>query len=234
MAALVGASLLNLVDAVIREQGGLPPEKRRGALVVVDEMQSMPGVDYESMLSELGKFGASFVLATQSLAKLDDLSPTMRDTLLANVGCLAIFQVAGNDARQLVWELGKDRVSEDDMVSLPVHHCYVRATVGTERMPAFSMMVRKPDEGDRDRADRIRAASSSYVTTDEEIAAQQAEARKRVEDFRDGLDKLKSGAGDSKDDAPQDPEERREQRSKHNRPTAGAGQDGATDEEREE
>ena len=199
VAALVGASLLNLVDAVIREQGGLPPEKRRGALVVVDEMQSMPGVDYESMLSELGKFGASFVLATQSLAKLDDLSPTMRDTLLANVGCLAIFQVAGNDARQLVWELGKDRVSEDDMVSLPVHHCYVRATVGTERMPAFSMMVRKPDEGDRDRADRIRAASSSYVTTDEEIAAQQAEARKRVEDFRDGLDRLKSGDGDSKE-----------------------------------
>ena len=48
----------------------------------------MPGVDYESMLSDLSKFGASFVLATQSLAKLDDLSRTMRDTLLANVGCL--------------------------------------------------------------------------------------------------------------------------------------------------
>ena len=111
VAALVGASLLNLVDAVIREQGSLPLEKRRGALVVVDEMQSMPGVDYESMLSELGKFGASFVLATQSLAKLDDLSRTMRDTILANVGCLAVFQVAGSDARQLVWELGKDRVT---------------------------------------------------------------------------------------------------------------------------
>ena len=143
VAALVGASLLNLVDAVIREQGGLALSKRRGALVVVDEMQSMPGVDYESMLSELGKFGASFILATQSLAKLEDLSRTMRDTLLANVGCLAVFQVAGNDARQLVWELGKDRVSEDDIVSLDVHHCYVRATVGKERMPAFSMMVQE-------------------------------------------------------------------------------------------
>ena len=148
MAALVGASLLNLVDSVIREQGSIALRDRRGALVVVDEMQSMPGVDYESMLSELGKFGASFILATQSLAKLDDLSRTMRDTLLANVGCLAVFQVAGNDARTLVWELGKDRVTEDDIVSLPVHHCYVRATVGKERMPAFSMMVRKPEEGD--------------------------------------------------------------------------------------
>ena len=110
-------------------------------------MQSIPGVDYESMLSELGKFGASFILATQSLAKLDDLSRTMRDTLLANVGCLAVFQVAGSDARQLVWELGKDRVTEDDITSLPVHHCYVRATVEKERMPAFSMMVRRARAG---------------------------------------------------------------------------------------
>ena len=118
VAALVGASLLNLVDAVIREQGSVSLRERRGALVVVDEMQSMPGVDYESMLSELGKFGASFILATQSLAKLDDLSRTMRDTILANVGCLAVFQVSGADARTLVWELGKERVTEDDITSL--------------------------------------------------------------------------------------------------------------------
>ena len=60
----------------------------------------------------------------------------MRDTLLANVKCLAVFQVAASDARELIWEMGKDRVTEDDVVSLPVHHCYVRATVGTERMLA--------------------------------------------------------------------------------------------------
>ena len=42
VAALVGASLLNLVDAVIREQGSLSLRERRGALVIVDEMQSMP------------------------------------------------------------------------------------------------------------------------------------------------------------------------------------------------
>ena len=191
VAALVGASLLNLVDAVIREQGGLSIEKRRGALVVVDEMQSMPGVDYESMLSELGKFGASFILATQSLAKLDDLSRTMRDTILANVGCLAVFQVAGGDARQLVWELGKERVSEDDITSLPVHHCYVRATVGTERMDAFSMAVRKPEPGDPGRAERIRAAASSYVTAAKDIAAGNAGGDRKVKDFHEGMNNLK-------------------------------------------
>ena len=187
VAALVGASMLNLVDAVIREQGSLPLSQRRGALVVVDEMQSMPGVDYESMLSELGKFGASFVLATQSLAKLDDLSRTMRDTLLANVGCLAVFQVAGNDARTLVWELGKERVTEDDITSLPVHQCYVRATVGKERMPAFSMLVRKPEDGDPSVADRIREATTAYTVSARQAGYADADGHRKVNDYRKGV-----------------------------------------------
>ena len=201
VAALVGASLLNLVDAVIREQGSLPLHRRRGALVVVDEMQSMPGVDYESMLSELGKFGASFILATQSLAKLDDLSRTMRDTILANVGCLCVFQVAGSDARHLVWELGKERVTEDDIVSLPVHHCYVRATVGKERMPAFSMMVRKPEEGDPAVAARIRTASEEYTLTAQEIAHGDAGAEKKVDDYRSGVEGMEQARQEGKPQA---------------------------------
>ena len=207
VAALVGASLLNLVDAVIREQGSLRLDQRRGALVIVDEMQTMPGVDYESMLSELGKFGASFVLATQSLAKLDDLSRTMRDTLLANVGCLAVFQVAGSDARHLVWELGKDRVTEEDIVSLPVHHCYVRVTVGTERMDVFSMEVRKPEGGDRDRADRIRRASSAYTVSAQQVAYAEAEGHGRVEEFRRGVEVLnESGPREEEKRTPHGPE----------------------------
>ena len=197
VAALVGASLLNLVDSVIREQGGVALSQRRGALVVVDEMQSMPGVDYESMLSELGKFGASFILATQSLAKLDDLSPTMRDTILANVGCLAVFQVAGSDARQLVWELGKERVSEDDITSLDVHHCYVRATVGKERMPAFSMMVRKPEDGDAAVAARIRAAASAYTLPARGLASLtegDADGERKISEYRRMLAEMQQGA----------------------------------------
>ena len=172
--------------------------------MVVDEMQSMPGVDYESMLSELGKFGASFVLATQSLAKLDDLSRTMRDTLLANVGCLAVFQVAGSDARTLVWELGKDRVSEDDIVSLPVHNCYVRATVGTERMPAFSMEVRKPKEGDLAVASRIRDASSAYTVSERQADYADAEGKKKVDDYRKGVEELEVNGDEEEAEEPSD------------------------------
>ena len=221
VAALVGASLLNLVDAVIREQGSLRLDQRRGALVVVDEMQSMPGVDYESMLSELGKFGASFVLATQSLAKLDDLSRTMRDTLLANVGCLAVFQVAGNDARTLVWELGKERVTEDDITSLPVHQCYVRATVGKERIPAFSMMVRKPEDGDPAVAGRIREASLAYTVSDRDGGYADADGHRKVDDFHRGVEDLEQGGtGEAQGEEDAD---RRTQKSKRDRGAPDAG-----------
>ena len=239
VAALVGASLLNLVDAVIREQGSMPLEKRRGALVVVDEMQSMPGVDYESMLSELGKFGASFILATQSLAKLDDLSRTMRDTILANIGCLAVFQVSGSDARTLVWELGKDRVSEDDITSLPVYHCYVRATVGTDRMDAFSVAVRKPEGGDPERAARIRAGAASYVTEVRDLAAGEPESEKKMGDYRDGLKALRNGEDPhgqerQEKDSPPQASQRWKQRTKRDRDGGTTVYEDAPDGEREE
>ena len=189
VSALVGASLINLVDAVIREQGRLSPDERRGALVVVDEMQSMPGVDYESMLSELGKFGASFILATQSLARLADLSPTMQDTLLANVGCLAVFQVAASDARQLIGELDRERLDEEDLVSLPTHHCYVRATVDGLRQPTYSLGVREPDEGSPAAEERVRALAEAYTTTAEVIASQDPEVERMAQEFRDQLER---------------------------------------------
>ena len=147
VAALIGACILNLVDSIIRQQGQLPPAERRSVLLAVDEMQSIPGVDYEGMLSEVGKFGGALTFATQSLAKLDEISPTLRDVILANNGLLVVFQVAAVDAAHLVHELDSTRVEEDDITSLPVHHCYVRATANGQRMPAFSMQLKPPEVG---------------------------------------------------------------------------------------
>ena len=131
--------------------------------------------------------------------------------------------MAGSDARQLVWELGKDRVTEDDIVSLAVHNCYVRATVGKERMPAFSMMVRKPDDGDAETAERIRAESGDYVLSAEEIAAQQAEIAKRADEYRNAVKDIREGRSPQRareGDAPKDLE-RKNQRSKHFQPPTG-------------
>ena len=171
VAAIVGASILNLVDAVIRRQGLKPEGDRRGVYVVVDEMQTIPGVNFQGMLSEVRKVGGALCLVTQSLAALSDLRDTMRDVLLANMGCLVVFQVAAVDAQRLVWELGRETLSGDDITSLPEHHAYVRATVEGKRIPAFSMNLRYPQTGDPERAAAIRELSGAYTQTAEAVEA---------------------------------------------------------------
>ena len=88
-------------------------------------------------------------------------------------------------------------MSEDDITSLAVHHCYVRATVGTERMPAFSMMVRKPEDGDPAVAERIREGASAYTRSAREvsgISAAEAEGGKKVSEYRRMLAETQNSA----------------------------------------
>ena len=193
----------------------------------------MPGVDYESMLGELGKFGASLFLATQGLDKLDDLSPTLRGTLLSNVGCLAVFQVAAEDARLLAWELGKDRISEDDIISQRVHHCYVRATVGEERLPAFSMDVRAPEKGRPEVASRVEAGTVDYTGSPEEMAAREADAERLVEQFRAELEARQDQDGGAatqpkKSPAPKQTKRRR-RRKRQDQSSNGSSDNGMTE-----
>lgn len=78
---------------------------------MVDEIQTIAGIEFESILSEIEKNGASFLPATQRLGKLDVFSQTMIGTLLATFVCLAVFQVSGRDSRVLASELGRERIS---------------------------------------------------------------------------------------------------------------------------
>ncbi len=203
VAALVGGTLLNLVDGVIRSQEALPAQERRKVTVVVDEMQAIPGADYEAMLSELGKFGASFVMATQSLTRLEDLSRTLRETLFSNIGCLVSFQVSASDARYLTWELDRDQVTEEDLTSLPVHHCYVRPTVGGDKLPTFSMALRPPDAGDADAAEAVLQRVSEYTLSRSVVTTRlEEEAEKYVRAFRrdvQGVETVPIDEGDVED-----------------------------------
>ena len=106
-------------------------------------------------------------------------------------------------------------------------NCYVRATVGKERMPAFSMMVRKPDDGDPEIAERIRAESGDYVLSAEEIAAQQAEIHKRADEYRNAVKDIRQGKKPSKKGDGNAPGEldRKNQRSKHFQPPTGKNSD---------
>jgi hypothetical protein len=168
-AALVGATVLNLVALAIGEQAAIDRHARRPVTLVVDEFHSMPGADYEAILAELAKYGANLVLATQSLAKLAALDReqhrALRSTVFANLDGLFAFHTSAEDAQYLVRELGEG-VDEQDLVALGEHQCYVRLSAGGERLPVFSARLDPPPPSDPALADRLAAASAALYGRD--------------------------------------------------------------------
>ena len=141
--ALVGATLLNLIGLMVEEQVQLPPEQRRRIVVLVDESSTLGAVDYSRMLSELVKYGASFVLVTQGLAKLDAVDRSLVPTIFSNIDGLTVFQVSADDARRLTPELGSD-LEVEDLTGLDDFECYARWWDGAARPAAFSFRVDPP------------------------------------------------------------------------------------------
>ena len=162
-AALVGATLLNVVALAVAEQAAVDPSRRRPVVLLVDEFHAMPGADYEAILAELAKCGANLVLATQSLATLAaldrDQERALRATVFANLDGLFAFHCSAEDARALVPELGGE-IDEHDLVSLGEHQCYARISARGERLPVFSVRLDPPPASDPGLAAELAAASA--------------------------------------------------------------------------
>jgi hypothetical protein len=153
ISTLIGSFLLGLFHMTLAEQAEVHRAQRRHYLALIDEFQVYQGVDWNSMLAELRKVGGSFGLATQSLAYLDKMDKTLRATVMANIDHLFAFAMAAQDA-QLLREL--EGVEVEDITNLDNYMCYVRASLGTKRLPMFSLTIDPPASGDEKGAQWIR------------------------------------------------------------------------------
>ena len=168
--ALIGATLLNLLGLIVEDQIDLPAGERSRMVALIDESSTLGGADYPRMMSELGKYGASFVLVTQSLARLDAIDRELRPTIFANLDSLTVFQVSAEDARYLAPELGHD-LEVSDLVSLDDYECYARWSSGGHRHPAFSLRLDPPAPLDPSRIAAIAAESAKrFGRPREEVA----------------------------------------------------------------
>lgn len=187
--ALLGATILNLVALGVAERASLAPNERRPVTFIVDEFHSMGGADYESILSELAKYGANLVLATQSLATLEALDRERRRALRAkvfsNLDGLFAFHTSAEDARYLVPELGEE-VDIADLVALGEHQCYVRLSAAAARLPTFSVRLDPPPVSDLMLADGLAAASTARYGRDRALVER---------DLRSALARIEAARG---------------------------------------
>ncbi len=167
----MGAVMLNYLNAVVREQIGLERGDRARVTVIIDEFQSIPGVDYGALLSELLKMGANFVLANQALAQLDAISPALKGSVFSNIDTLVSFQTSGEDADYLYNELDQ-KVNPPDLVNLRPYECYLKTIdQGGNRLPVMHVETREPPQGAPEVADRIREQMARYTVSADQVEA---------------------------------------------------------------
>jgi hypothetical protein len=133
------------------------------------------------MLAELRKFGGTFALATQALAHLDALDPTLRPTVLANVDALYVFATSAEDARSLVHELD-DAMEIADVINQDDFTCYAKLALDGRRLPPFTLALDPPPTGDPVLAEQIRGrARSRYGRPIQAVEDDLAQAARRYQ-----------------------------------------------------
>ncbi len=165
-APLLGSTLMGLLLAALQEQIVLAPTDRVSLPIFVDEFQSLGGVDYQTMLAELRKWGGACCLATQSFAYLHEMTPALLPTVLANVKQKIIFRMSAKDASIIAPEIG---VEPEDIVHLDPHTCYLSIPAAGRQQPTFSLVLSPPPVGDPQVAAQIRLQSQPYTRPGSEI-----------------------------------------------------------------
>jgi len=151
VARILGATVLGFLQIALEEQGGMEGSQRKRFPILIDEFQTLEGVDWGA-LAELRKYGATFCLATQSLDYLREKQ--ILPIVLANVKQFAIFRMSADDARLLHRELDVD---PEDIVHLDTLTCYLKVIYQRHQQPTFSCTLRFPLEGPTEQVELIRS-----------------------------------------------------------------------------
>jgi hypothetical protein len=161
---LLGGLLLTSVQlaAMERPRGGPP------FIVYADEFQHFVTDAVATILAESRKFGLGLVLSHQYLGQLTE---SVRDAVLGNVGSMVVFRVGGEDALTLEPELAPPFTAYD-LANLPRFHAAVKLIANGEALAPFSARMAtmpQPPNGGDERRSRIVEQSRARFTQERSV-----------------------------------------------------------------
>jgi hypothetical protein len=155
-AAIIGATILNLVHRMLQLQAHIPFPERRQVFIAVDEFQNIPGADYEALLSEDRKYGGSLMLATQSLVRLEQMKEGLEAITFSNCAQLFVFATSAEDGEKLEKEL-HEQVTVAHILNQPRLNCFAKLALPDQPLQIFSMQLARPEGWKRSPEHEARA-----------------------------------------------------------------------------
>ena len=169
MAAFTGALFINAVVKIVMHQIANRARDRIPITFVVDEMQTIAGVQWDTILGQMRKHGFNLVIGTQSLASIrENLGPNMPGIILGGSHTLFSFRVNGEDAEKLSGEEFRTEdggVDPTSLTQMPPYHVWA-SMVGQngDKIPPFSMRILPPLESSEEQIREALDARAAYST----------------------------------------------------------------------
>ncbi len=143
--AFIGSMLVTKFQIDAMSRADMAEKDRRDFYLYVDEFQNFATKAFATILSEARKYRLALTMAHQYIGQLtigqnDD---SLRDAVFGNVGSMVTFQVGSDDAEPLSLQF-EEMVSQNDILSLPKYHAYVRLMIDGISSKPFSVSTLAP------------------------------------------------------------------------------------------
>jgi hypothetical protein len=141
-----GTLFMQLVTNAFMARSSQEASERQQTLVMLDEFADLAGGEVGELvnllLAQARKFGASLILATQSIFQLPQ---EVKTELRANTNVKIILRTQGrDDAKEAVLALASDQLSEADILAIEKFHGYAKVMVHGTPQPPFYFQAAAP------------------------------------------------------------------------------------------
>jgi hypothetical protein len=146
-ANLLGSFIVSGLQQAAMARANQPETQRKDFLLYIDEFQNFTTDAFAGALSEIRKYRLSFILANQYL---DQLSESIRNSVLANIGTLVLFRLGSDDAETFGKEFGSDWPVANLLNLNPYEIYYKLMNNGVVEKPVQAMTMTPPKPAIRD------------------------------------------------------------------------------------
>ncbi len=169
-AALVGSLLIARLWQAVQRRAVLPKSARTPVFCYIDEFQDFLNLPtpIPDLLAQARALGLGLTLANQNLSQL---TPEVREAVLANARSRVIFQPSAADARRLAQEVAP-RLTAKDLQGLGAHEVVATLAIGSRVAPPATGVTRPAPPVISDGADIRERSRQRYGRDRDEIEAE--------------------------------------------------------------
>lgn len=155
--SLLGLILVSKMQMAAMRRAEIPIEARQDFYLYLDEFQNFTTESIATILSEARKYRLNLILAHQYMPQL---SESIKNAVIGNVGTFAAFRVGADDAEFLEKQFSPE-FSRFDLLNLDNFQLLIKMMLNNKLTSSFKIKTLVPEKGSFENAELIKQFSRS-------------------------------------------------------------------------